>query len=58
MNSHSEIMPITGAAAINSATLKNRLFTLCYLTAVAVATLGWLAALGWTAFALAQWSFF
>jgi hypothetical protein len=47
MNSHSEIM-----------LLKNRLFTLCYLTAVAVATLGWLAALGWAAFALAQWSFF
>jgi hypothetical protein len=57
MNGHSEIMPMTGATAINPATLKNRLFTLCYLTAVAVATLGWLAALGWAAFALAQWSF-
>jgi hypothetical protein len=44
---HEEIMP-----------LKNRLFTLCYLTAVAAATLGWLAALGWATFALARWSFF
>jgi hypothetical protein len=41
MNSHSEIMPIKGANAINPAPFKTRLFALCYLTAVDVATLGW-----------------
>jgi hypothetical protein len=57
MNSRTEIMPIE-AAAVSTATLKQRLFTICYLTAIAVAMLGWLATLGWAAIAVARWSFF
>jgi hypothetical protein len=57
MNSHANIMPIE-ADAVSAATLKQRLSLICYLTAVTVATLGWLAALGWAATALAGWLFF
>jgi hypothetical protein len=39
------------------ATLKPRLSIICFLTAIAVAMLGWLFALGWLTFALARWSF-
>ena len=55
MNSHTEIISIE-AAAVSTATLKQRLFTICYLTASAVAMLGWLAALGWAAVAVMRWS--
>jgi hypothetical protein len=37
--------------------LKPRLSIICFLTAIAVAMLGWLFALGWLTFALARWSF-
>jgi hypothetical protein len=56
MNSHTEIIPIE-AAAVDTATLKQRLSTICYLTAIAVVMLGWLAALGWAAVSVARWSF-
>jgi hypothetical protein len=57
MNSHANIMPIE-ADAVSAATLQQRLSLICYLTAVTVAMLGWLAALGWAATALAGWLFF
>ena len=57
MNSHAHIMPIE-ADAVRAATLKQRLSLICYLAAVTVAMLGWLAALGWAAITLARWSFF
>ena len=57
MNSHVNIMP-PEADAVSRATLKQRLSLICYLTAVTVAMLGWLAALGWAATALAGWLFF
>jgi hypothetical protein len=56
MHSHTEIMPIE-AAAVSTTTLKQRLSTICYLTAIAVAMLGWVTALGWTAVAVANWLF-
>ncbi len=57
MNSHASVMP-TEADAVSAATLKQRLSLICYLTAVTVAMLGWLAALGWAATALVGRLFF
>jgi hypothetical protein len=31
---------------------------ICFLTAIAVAMFGWLAALGWASIAQARWAFF
>jgi hypothetical protein len=56
MNSHANIM-LSDADAVSAATLKQRLSLICYLTAVTVAMVGWLAALGWAATALAGWLF-
>jgi hypothetical protein len=56
MHSHTEIMPIE-AAAVSTTTLKQRLSTICFLTAIAFAMLGWVTALGWTAVAVANWLF-
>jgi hypothetical protein len=57
MNSHTESMPIN-APTVSTGTWKQQLFTICFLTAGAVAMLGWLAALGWAAMAFANWLFF
>jgi hypothetical protein len=57
VNGHTEIILIE-AAAVSTATLKQRLFTICFLTASAIAMLGWLAALGWAAVAVTNWLFF
>jgi len=54
MNSQTEIMP-TNAAVVSRATMKDRLFKVCYLTATAVAMLGWLSAFGWVTVAVAKW---
>jgi hypothetical protein len=54
MNSLTETMPME-ATAITRATMKDRLFTACYLTATAVAMLGWLSAFGWVTVAVAKW---
>jgi hypothetical protein len=43
------------AIAIRKATVKDRLFTACYLTATAVAMLGWMSAFGWVTVAIAKW---
>jgi hypothetical protein len=56
VNGHTEMIPIEAAEA-NTATLKQRLSTICYVTAIAVAMLGWWAALGWVAVAVANWLF-
>lgn len=57
MNGHTESMPIE-APTVSTDTWKQQLFTICFLTAGAVAMLGWLAALGWAAMAFANWLFF
>jgi hypothetical protein len=54
MNSLTENMPIE-ATAIRRATMKDRLFTACYLAATAVAMIGWLSAFGWVTVAVAKW---
>jgi ABC-type enterochelin transport system permease subunit len=53
MNSQTEIMP-TEAAAVSTATSKQRLLTICYLTTIAVAMFGSLSAFGWIAVAIAK----
>jgi hypothetical protein len=57
MDSHNETVPVAPSAASTS-TWKQRLFTICYFIVCAVATLGWLAALGWAAITLASELFF
>jgi len=54
MNSLTEIMPME-ALSTRRATMKDRLFTVCYLTATAVAMVGWLSAFGWVTVAVAKW---
>ncbi len=50
----SETLP-SNEHAVRTATLKQRLFPICYLGAVAVAMVGWLWAIGWTTLAVAKW---
>ena len=54
MNSLTETMPMEALSA-KRATMKDRLFTVCYLTATAVAMVGWLSAFGWVTVAVAKW---
>jgi hypothetical protein len=54
MDSHTELMP-NKAAAVSTATVKQRLFRICYLTAITVAMVGWLSAFGWGAVTVAKW---
>jgi len=53
MHSHPEIRSIEAAAA-SRATLKQRVLVACYLTAAAVAMLGWLSAFSWAAAEVAK----
>jgi hypothetical protein len=41
--------------AVQAPTLKQRLFSIGFLTTVAVAMVGWLGAIGWVTFAAAKW---
>lgn len=41
--------------AVQPPTLKQRLFSTGFLTAVAVAMVGWLGAIGWVTFAAIRW---
>jgi hypothetical protein len=54
MNTLTENIPMD-ATAITKATVKDRLFTACYLAATAVAMIGWLSAFGWVTVAVAKW---
>jgi hypothetical protein len=54
MNSLTENIPME-ASAITNVTAKERLFTVCYLTATGVAMVGWLSAFGWVTVAVAKW---
>jgi hypothetical protein len=54
VNSLTENIPMK-ATAIRRATMKDRLFTACYLAATAVAMIGWLSAFGWVTVAVAKW---
>jgi len=52
MKGHTEMTPIFEAPMASAAAWKQRLFAICYLTAVVVTTIGWLVALGWAGLAL------
>jgi len=54
MSSQVEIIPIE-TAAVRKTTLKQRLSIICYLSAVAVAMIGWLTAIGWAVVSVANW---
>jgi len=54
MNSLTETMPMEALSA-RRATMKDRLFTVCYLTTTAAAMVGWLSAFGWVTVAVAKW---
>jgi hypothetical protein len=43
------------AAVVSTATFKQRLSSICFLTAITVAMVGWLSAFGWVAVAVAKW---
>jgi hypothetical protein len=43
--------------AVQAVTLKQRFFLIGFLTAVAVAMVGWLWAIGWVTLAAAKWLF-
>ena len=45
---------LTGSA-VSRGTILKRLFVIGYLTAIAVAMIGWLSAFGWAAVRLARW---
>ena len=53
MHSRPEIRPIK-AAAVSRGTWKQRVLVACYLTAAAVAMLGWLSAFSWAAAEVAK----
>ena len=43
------------APALSTATFKQRLSTIFYLTAITVSMIGWLSAFGWVTLAVARW---
>jgi ABC-type enterochelin transport system permease subunit len=53
MNSLTQVMPV-GSTVSKGAILK-RLFVIGYLTAVAVAMVGWVSAFGWITVRVAKW---
>ena len=55
MNSRTDVMSMEAAAG--TSTLRQRLFTICYLAAIAIATVGWLSAIGWAAVEAGKWLF-
>jgi|HubBroStandDraft_6_1064221.scaffolds.fasta_scaffold5668784_1 hypothetical protein len=54
MKGHTKLMP-DKAPALITATFKQRLSTIFYLTAITVSMIGWLSAFGWVTFAVARW---
>jgi hypothetical protein len=53
MNVVTEAMPV--GSAISRGTSSERFFQICYLSAITVATIGWVSAFGWAAARLASW---
>ena len=52
MSSLTETMTVKSPTRASSS---QRLVVVCYLTAISVATLGWLSAFGWIAVRIAKW---
>ena len=53
MNSPTEVVPVD--SAVSRGTSSQRFFQICYLSAITVATVGWVSAFGWAAVRLASW---
>lgn len=53
MNSVTQAMSVDSVTSRN--TLSQRFFNICYLTAISVATLGWLSVFGWMTVSIAKW---
>jgi hypothetical protein len=53
MNSLSEGIP--ARSSIGKASLSQRLFSVCYLIAIVVATVGWLSAFAWLTIRVTNW---
>jgi hypothetical protein len=53
MNSLTEVRHV--GSAVSRGTILKRLFVIAYVTAVAVATIGWVSAFGWATLRLASW---
>jgi hypothetical protein len=53
MNSLIQLMPV--GSTVSRKTILKRVFVIGYLTAVAVAMIGWVSAFGWAAVRLASW---
>ena len=53
MNSLTEVVPV--GSEVSRATIMRRLFVIGYLTASAVAMVGWLSAFGWITVRIAEW---
>jgi hypothetical protein len=46
---------LTEIAVVGKISLRERSFRICYLTAIAVAMVGWLSAFGWVTLTVAKW---
>ena len=53
MNSLTQVM--TTSSTISRGAILNRLFVIGYLTAIVVATIGWVSAFGWITVRVAKW---
>jgi ABC-type enterochelin transport system permease subunit len=53
MNNVTELM--RGGSAVRRGTILKRLFVIGYVTATAVAMVGWISAFGWLAAMVAKW---
>jgi hypothetical protein len=53
MSSLSEVVPAHNA--ISKTPLSQRVFSVCYLIAIVVATFGWISAFAWLSFKLTRW---
>jgi hypothetical protein len=53
MNSLTERLP--AQRSISKTTLSQRLFSLCYLIAIIIATFGWLSAFAWLTVKVTKW---
>lgn len=53
MNGLTQVIAVEPAA--NGNTLAQRFFKICYLTAISVSTVGWLAAFSWMTVRIAKW---
>jgi ABC-type enterochelin transport system permease subunit len=53
MSSLTQLMPV--GSTVSKGTILKRLFVIGYLTAIAVAMVGWVSAFGWITVRLAKW---